>query len=480
MVLDVFDLYPDLGEDLKKRLDDLVETANNRGLSVPERESIDALLEGTSRAYIEMTGGDRERILQDAERIIAALTKEDHEHSRRLAQDYYTIMLNSFSELLDAGRGEEAFNAVMKALARTNELYTDAVNFICAHIRQQLKAFEYYGYGSADLLLKADAKAAEWYEPPEDWIQEPEEPKEKDIRQKLNNKRIPPRVIAKEVLGVEYPIDKVNGNIWNLLAGAEKNGQLSIRFNMAKHNSGKAANVLYSIDFNDLGPEVRITKQLTPFDKRVMISAAALFNAGNALISTSQIYEKMGNTGRPSAKQIEKIDESLTKLRAAHIFITNDMGDNAETSTYKKSIVFKYDGSLLPMERVSAYINGQLVKSAVKLFREPPLVSFARSRKQITRVDVKLLQSPINKTDQNLMIDDYLIDRIAKMKNAAKNKKTPITKILFSSLFENCNIKTKMQKSRAPETMKRYLNYYKECGFISGYEELSDGVEILL
>ena len=196
MVLDVFDLYPDLGEDLKKRLDDLVETANNRGLSVPERESIDALLEGTSRAYIEMTGGDRERILQDAERIIAALTKEDHEHSRRLAQDYYTIMLNSFSELLDAGRGEEAFNAVMKALARTNELYTDAVNFICAHIRQQLKAFEYYGYGSADLLLKADAKAAEWYEPPEDWIQEPEEPKEKDIRQKLNNKRIPPRVIA--------------------------------------------------------------------------------------------------------------------------------------------------------------------------------------------------------------------------------------------------------------------------------------------
>lgn len=488
MVLDILDLYPDLGEDLKKRFNDLVKTANEKGLTAPERESIDALLSEMANAYTKSTGGDYARIMRDAERIIEPLTKEDHEHSRQLVREYYAILLKEMKNMFEQGSVKTAFTSfdrVLSALKKTDDLYSDAFSFICSNLRQQFKALEYYGLEREALLLKVEEKAAEWYEMPEDWAQQEGEPQDLETRQKLTTKRLPPKVIAREVLGIDYPIDKVNGNIWNLLEGAPKNGQIAIRFNMAKHNSGKTANVLYSIDFNDLGPEVRITKQLTPFDKRVMISAAALFNAGNEIVSTTQIYEKMGNTGKPSAKAIEKINDSLTKLRAAHVYITNEWGEDqertlgqSEKDTYRKAAVFKYDGSLLPMERMSAYINGQLTESAIKLFREPPLVSFARSRGQITKVTTKLLQSPVNKTDLNLMIDDYLIDRISKMKNAIKGKKHTVTKILFSTINESCKRTTSKQRQRTAETVYKYLDYYQKVGFIKGYSKEPDGVNI--
>ena len=488
MVLDVIDLYPELGKDLAARFEDLVNTANKRSLTAAERDSFDALLAEMANAYTDSTQGDYNRIMGDARRILDAVTKEDHENGRRLAREYYALLLQNMKRIIEAGQGERVFHstdAILDALKRTDELFNDAFSFICSNLRQQFKALREYDFEDETLLLMIEEKVAEWYERPDNWHRPQDRPQDLEARQKMSNRRLSPKIIAKEVLGIDYPVDKVNGNIWNLLDSAPKNGQLAIRFNMAKHNSGKAANVLYSIDFNDLGHEVSITKQLTPFDKRVMISAAALYNAGNTIVSVSQIYEKMGNTGRPSAKAIEKINESLTKLRAAHVYITNEWGEDreatwgqSEKSTYRKADVFKYDGSILPMERVSAYINGQLVESAIKLFREPPLVSFARSRDQITTVSTKLLQSPVNKTDQNLMIDDYLIDRIAKMKRAAANKKQTVTKILFSTLFDSCKIKSKMQKSRAPEKIKAYLDYYQKCGFIHGYTVLPDGIDI--
>lgn len=487
MVLDVLDLYPDLGQNTKQRFDDLVKISNEKGLQAPETKEIEKVMEEMANAYTEMTGGDYNLIMSDASKLLEPLEKEDCEGSRQLWAEYLAIFSRDVAKpLIESGNGKGPLAVLEREADRLNRRYEYAYTFILSHLRQQLKALEHYGLDPEPIFLKAEEKAAQWYEKPQDWKHTAEdgEPPGIDTLQKLNNKRIPPNVVAKEVFGIDYPIDKVNGNIWNLLEGAEKNGQLSIRFNMAKHNSGKNAFLLYSINFDNLGNDVSISKKLTPFDKRVMIAAAALYNAGNNVVSASQIYEKMGNTGRPSAKAVKKISDSIFKMNAAQITLDNTfegIGKEAETETYsKKAVSVTYKGSLFPMELLEAYINNQYVESAIHLFREPPLVSFARDRHQITTVEPKLLQSPISKTDANLMIDDYLIDRISKMKRTKANRKQPITKILFTTLFESCKIRTKMQRSRAPEKIKAYLDYYKECGFITGYTMLDDGIDIKL
>ena len=267
---------------------------------------------------------------------------------------------------------------------------------------------------------------------------------------------------------VEYPLDKVNSNIWNLLQ--ETTGkQLKLGLNMAAEGSKEKLNIYYSIDFSNLEKEgLKITRQLTPFDKRVYIAIAALYNAGNKVMTLTQIHFAMGNTGRPSNPQLEKINESITKMRGANVFI--DTLEESQRYNYPR---FKYEDYLLPVARATAIVNGKLADAAIQLEKEPPIITFAKGRKQITTVTVKVLQSPISKTNANLLIDDYLIERIAQAKSGRQPKK-----ILYSKIYERAQIKTKMQRQRAPDKIQTYLEHYKACGLISAYKMKEDGITI--
>jgi hypothetical protein len=285
-----------------------------------------------------------------------------------------------------------------------------------------------------------------------------------------------PRIISNPTDTINYPLDKPNSVIWNLIADAAKtnpNGQLQLNINTSKKGSKQDAIIYYGINFDEIETGVKITKQLTPFDKRCYIAAAALFNAGNDIISATQLYSMMGNPGKPQASDIKKINDSITKMGAARVYIDNER----ETKAAKGYQHFKYDAALLPFERISAYINGQLTDSAIHLFREPPLMSFARQRNQITTVSRQLLESPVSKTDANLRIDDYLLERIGHMK---RKKSTTPQRMLFVTIYKQCGITTAKQKQRAPEKIRRYLDYYKKCGWIKGYTEDADGITILL
>ena len=278
--------------------------------------------------------------------------------------------------------------------------------------------------------------------------------------------RDPAQVSIKRAEIIEYPLDKPNSIIWNLL---EKDTRGQIAFNMAKYGSRQKIPVYYAINFDELGEGVTITKRLLPFDKRVYIAISALFNAGNKIITLSQIYYAMGNTGRPGAGDLTKINESITKMTGARIFFDNE----TEAKKYKYTR-FKYDGSLLPLERGTAIVNGRLADAAIHIFREPPLITFAKERRQITSINIKLLQSPISKTDANLQIDDYLIERISK----AKNGKSKSCRILLKTLYSKAGITTKKQEQRAPAKIRKYLEHYQAQDFIDRFTMEPDGITV--
>lgn len=281
------------------------------------------------------------------------------------------------------------------------------------------------------------------------------------------------QVIASPADKVNWPMDKPNSVIWNLIAAADPDGQLSLDIVTSKKGSDQDAIIYYGINFDALEEGVRITKQLTPFDKLCYIAVAALHNAGNETVSATQIYYMMGNTTRPNDDDLQKVNDSLTKMGAARVYLDNIK----ETRAAKGYRHFKYDASLLPFERISAYIDGKLTESAIHLFREPPLISFAKDRNQITTFSRKLLESPISKTDANLRIQDYLLERIGHMKSP--KSKAP-RKMLFDTIYKHCNITTTKQRQRAPGKIRSYLDYYKKCGHIKGYTVDEDGITILL
>lgn len=277
---------------------------------------------------------------------------------------------------------------------------------------------------------------------------------------------------VKRASKVDFPLDKINTALWRTLARADKSGQIAfdtsqtIPVKVERQNSSQEVSLLFSINFDALGNDVKISKKLSMFDKRVYMAMGALYNAGNDVVTLRQIHFAMGNTGEPSQGQLEKIDASTQKMLAP---ITLDNHEEIEANYNYPA--FKYDGPLLPFESVTKTINGKLVEKAMHLFREPPLISFARGRKQLTTLNIKVLESPINKTENNLAIDDYLLERISRAKLGKMQKV-----ILISTLFEEAGITDKKKKQRAPQTIQRYMEHYKKCGFIKDYQMSKDKI----
>lgn len=270
-----------------------------------------------------------------------------------------------------------------------------------------------------------------------------------------------PEIFSIKVSAIEFPLDKLNNNIWRREPN-QIDGQISLDIEMGKN--GEGAYVCYSIDFEALEKDLQISKKLEPYDKRVYMAVNAIYNSREEkveLMSVTQIYNAMGNKGRPAASDIEKINNSITKMSKAHVTV-----DNLEESTkHRKQPRFVYDAALLPCERIAAYVNGQLTESALHIFREPPVMSFAKAHGQLTTITPALLQPPISNTESNIRLEDYLIDRIAKIK--AGNSPN---KILLSTVYANADITTVKQRQRAPEKIQKILDHFRSCEFIKGYK----------
>ena len=298
-----------------------------------------------------------------------------------------------------------------------------------------------------------------------------------------------PSITTHPVDSADFPLDKVNANVWKLLEDTpsgqygfyfgddfvevdEESGTIDIDFNVAstkdKDSRGLSLPVTYCIDFSDL--ESSITKKLEPYDKRVCIAVAALFNEGFEIMTLQQIYNAMGYVGTAGKTDKEKINDSITKMGGAKLHLSNSV----EAGFYNRSEIV-YDSPVVPMERMQALVNGQVVESAIHVFREPPPITFAKERGQFTTVTVNLLNSPLNKTSSNIRLEDYLIERIAHIKRGAG--KTP-NRMLFDTIYKNAGIQTKKQKQRAPEKIEKLLRHYKACGFITGYKIEADGVRV--
>lgn len=290
----------------------------------------------------------------------------------------------------------------------------------------------------------------------------------------------PPKVCRP--MNVDFPVDKLNAEIFKL---TEKDTAERVVLAMeAKRTrkgelkrNAKPLDLFYSIDFGEMEEAgVKISKRLTLYDKWVCLAVGALKNAGNDIFSLTDIFHAMGGTtANPSDNQLQKINESLTKMGRA--WITVD--DRQENEAYKYNIDEcrsdnsgwhngLYDGPFIMFDRISVKgIAGRTIDKAIHVYREPAVLTFARLKKQLTTIPVKLLQSPANKTEENLSIEDYLLRRIAKAKNIPGATKE---KILLNTLYEKARIPKGKQRQRAPGKIKKYLTFYKEQGYITDFE----------
>lgn len=293
---------------------------------------------------------------------------------------------------------------------------------------------------------------------------------------------------------LNMPIDKLNQKIWTLLKDEQGNvpGQISIkdfalnellgidvRNQEERSKTDSKGNeierdILFGIDLSyeeEKNCNIIISKPLTAYDRRVHDAVSTLYDARNEYMSLTQIAEAMGNVGRPSAPMMEKIKDSIDKMAKAQIYVDQ----SADFSKYYTNETKFYKGQILAIEQAGITRNGQSI-TAYHLFREPFLTTFAKSRKQLTKIPKEVLESGKRQTESNLAIESYLLARIARMKDT-KNKTS--RKISFDTAFNSKNLHIpKKRHTRAINTVEGYLKHFVKVGWIASYKFVPNGVEI--
>jgi len=268
------------------------------------------------------------------------------------------------------------------------------------------------------------------------------------------------------------PTDKVS----NLAFSNELTGDSIQKLAMERRGSKKQITTLASIDFDSLNGSVQIKgrKELTAYDREVHDAIITLYvEGGNEYITPQMIYQVM--TGDPKArlekKQAEAISESITKCMYSRLII--DASEEAKAYGFDS---FKYDGSLISGERVTASLNGTVVE-CLRILRPPVLYEYANKKNQIGRFNIKLLNTPINKTEEIITLQGYLYRRILSMKNNSNLSKT----IVYDTVYNQLDIKAasdgalRKKKAKVRSQVKKILDYWKQEQFIAGYVENKRG-----
>lgn len=254
-----------------------------------------------------------------------------------------------------------------------------------------------------------------------------------------------------------------------------------VEVSIGRSKPGKEIVSLVRLDYSDNAIQISGKKELTPYDREVHDALVTLYiDGGNEYITPQMIYRTMtGNREtKLTPKQLEAINNSLNKLMYSRLII-NASKEECKAYGFDK---FSYEGTVIQGEKATAKVNGVIVE-VYHLLREPALYTYASFKNQISRLDIKLLNSPVNKNEENITLQGYLLWRINGIKRSTKLPPT----ILYKTIYEQLGIQAqassdgalRKKKLKVRNTVKKILDHLKAQNFITNYTENVDGQEVI-
>lgn len=279
------------------------------------------------------------------------------------------------------------------------------------------------------------------------------------------------KAIARRASEFFAPVDKVTKSIFDTRKNHFFYDNPEVLIEVGK-KGGKPVRNIVSINIDKL-KSVTLSNDvmLNPYNRALHNIAVSLYAAGNTHFTPRMIYETMNGNSRlhkPPEQVYKAIMDGMRKLM--YTAITIDATEEAKAFGLDK---LKFEGYLMPVKLVTAQINGQVVE-CFKFLDEPPLYTYARKKKQISRCDINILAVDLNMTPENITIRDYLLEQIITF----KNKKSKLLNVIrYDTLYEYLDITApnenalRQAKSDIRSKVRTILNTWTRVGFINGYEE---------
>lgn len=212
--------------------------------------------------------------------------------------------------------------------------------------------------------------------------------------------------------------------------------------------------------------------RLDQFDWAVHDAINSIYHNDCDIMSIPMIIRTMsGNPHlKPSEKQVERVLEIVKRLLSTGIDIVYD----EEVEAYQfinEGDGWHYYGTLISGEITTAIINGRMVDSCLHLHREPILATLARKKKQISTIDMRMLNTPISMSEENIVLRNYLLSRIEQCRHNKQQELLSNRTIVLQAVYKTFHASQHeyTRKSRIREKIERLLMYWSAEKFIMDY-----------
>lgn len=241
----------------------------------------------------------------------------------------------------------------------------------------------------------------------------------------------------------------------------------------------KPKSVLTDITLTYEGEGIKLSKQLSEFDREIHNTVATLIHAGNMAFTPRQVWHTLtGSENPPSKAQLSRIEESLDKQRFIRAYVDFSAEARGRNLTLDGEPVESYviDTYLLNLDKGTIQTaNGRKVEGYT-VNKLPVLYQHSAALGQVITYPMRMLKASgntVQNTEENIIIRKYLLRRIG----MAKGKRKISPRIKYSSVYEKVGIKNpnKKQRKRINDTVLQILETLKKEKHIKGYEEYKEG-----
>lgn len=389
-------------------------------------------------------------------------------------------------EIAEAKSDEE--KRVYRELGKLDEfefqLYEKQAFFLLSYHLLKMWTTQYYmviqenGLDPERLQQLVFERAAEWFEPPEGWTYKNAEAALEPLREQGEafdeelgdsfESELPELSVIASIRPQEYitPNDKISRLLF-----AKK---IPSAGGYVKTGSNKgivaAVKIQYPSDMSSFNF----------FDRAVNRACCSLWAAGTTKQSFAAIARELTHkptTFEPTKEMVSRIEYSCKKQMRTWL----EVDTQQERELYPGLKKIQYQGNMFTGRMaILVYENGERA-GGMELTATPINYEYANEKNQIIRMDSNLFKLPtrVNMTTENIIIREYLLDRLSgmnrKMSNTVKYEHfyTTIDE-QTSNTEDKTSPKTKVERKRQRDILKKFLTEWKGK-LIQDFEEIRQG-----
>lgn len=231
-----------------------------------------------------------------------------------------------------------------------------------------------------------------------------------------------------------------------------------------------ATRVSLSFDRDETGI-VSCSRALTNFDREVIDAVSSL--APNTQIMTSAtIYRLI--TGKDDSTPVnqgqkKRVEESM--MRCARCQVTIDITSELAAQPGfqgRSGEEVRFTGNAINYESIEHQV-GRGSTIYYKINAMPPFYRFAEKLGKVSIIPLRLLDSPVAKTDNIIAVQSYLLREIDTMKRDDSKDRQIDWTIIYQMATQEGKNQTRQENKRTRDTVHKILDYWVAEGFILEY-----------